>query len=650
MCGIFGFTSFNSNLDINDYRDITKSFLLLSETRGKDATGIVSISNKEIRLFKKNVPPKKLVKCIEYNQLFKDTFKNNDKIDDNHSLTILGHSRMVTSGSDDNNYNNQPVLIQNSLIFHNGIFSNYDYVKEKFGYEPKYEVDTEFIAYFLDNRFNDKKDINLIFNELDEIFEGTASLCVVNKSLNCLLLYTNNASLYYTYIKQLKLFAFASEEFTLISLNKKLGINSPILQLQNKKVLKVNIDNYEKEEFIYSTDELKIIDYSSYTNYNKQNNSNVINNRTSEDLLFYDYDKLINIKRCKNCLLPNSFPKIEFSLNGVCNYCNQYKSFDIKGKAELQRLVSSYKNNSVLVPFSGGRDSCYGLHFIVNELGLKPITYTYDWGMVTDLARRNIARMCGKLGVENILVSADIKKKRSNIGKNVSAWLKNPQLGIVPLFMAGDKQFFKEVNLVKFKTGIKLNIWSSNRLENTDFKSMFVGIKTNPNKKGIDEINQSQHLQMLKYYMTNYLSNPSYLNSSLIDTVKAYYSYYFEKREGYTLLFDYIAWDEKTIEDTIINEYNWETAPDTKSTWRIGDGTAPFYNYIYLTVAGFSENDTFRSNQIREGMITREQGMELIMRDNAPRYESMKWYFDTIGVDMESALKVINNIPKLYEL
>ena len=29
-------------------------------------------------------------------------------------------------------------------------------------------------------------------------------------------------------------------------------------------------------------------------------------------------------------------------------------------------------------------------------------TYTYDWGMVTDLGRRNISRMCADLGVENI--------------------------------------------------------------------------------------------------------------------------------------------------------------------------------------------------------------------------------------------------------
>ena len=32
----------------------------------------------------------------------------------------------------------------------------------------------------------------------------------------------------------------------------------------------------------------------------------------------------------------------------------------------------------------------------------------------------------------------------------------------------------------------------------------------------------------------------------------------------------------KIIEDTLINKYGWETAPDSNNTWRIGDGTAAF--------------------------------------------------------------------------
>ena len=75
------------------------------------------------------------------------------------------------------------------------------------------------------------------------------------------------------------------------------------------------------------------------------------------------------------------------------------------------------------------------------------------------------------------------------------------------------------------------------------------------------------------------------------------------RRQDYFHIFDYYRWDENEVNDTLIGKYDWETAIDTTTTWRIGDGTAGFYNYVYYTVAGFTEHDTFRSNQIREGQL-----------------------------------------------
>ena len=113
-------------------------------------------------------------------------------------------------------------------------------------------------------------------------------------------------------------------------------------------------------------------------------------------------------------------------------------------------------------------------------------------------------------------------------------------------------------------------------------------------------------------------------------------------------MFDYLLWDENEINNLITNEYNWELSVDTKNTWRIGDGTAAFYNYIYYLVAGFSEFDTFRSNQIREGMITREEALKFIEKDNIPRYETIKWYLEIIGLNFEDVIKKVNIIKRLY--
>lgn len=81
----------------------------------------------------------------------------------------------------------------------------------------------------------------------------------------------------------------------------------------------------------------------------------------------------------------------------------------------------------------------------------------------------------------------------------------------------------------------------------------------------------------------------------------------------------------------------------------IGDGKAAFYNYIYYTIAGFSEFDTFRSNQIREGIMTREQALALVQKENEPRFDSMEWYAQVVSFDLDRAIRVINSVPKRWE-
>ncbi|MEZ5149494.1 MAG: hypothetical protein R2759_21090, partial [Bacteroidales bacterium] len=344
---------------------------------------------------------------------------------------------------------------------------------------------------------------------------------------------------------------------------------------------------------------------------------------------------------------------IEYDDKGVCNYCNHYQMKNQpKPLDELKALVEPYKRKGsspdCIVPFSGGRDSTYTLHIVKEILGLNPIAYTYDWGMVTDLARRNIARVCGKLGVENIIVSADIRWKRENIRKNIKAWLKYPSLGMIPLFMAGDKFFFYYCNQVKKQTGIDLNIWGINDLENTDFKTGFAGLRPEFDKQRIYSISVLNQVRLFTFVGKNIIKSPGYINQSVFDSLGSFAARYIAPKKDYYHMFDYYRWDENEINNLIQHEYKWETAIDTKSTWRIGDGTASFYNYIYHTVAGFSEVDTFRSNQIREGMLDRETALKLVREENIPRYETLRWYLEILGLDFESTVKRINEIPKLY--
>jgi glucosamine--fructose-6-phosphate aminotransferase (isomerizing) len=606
MCGIFGIIS-NSNINKSDLKLLAHH----SQQRGKDSSGLIFLDNNKYQIYRADFSIDKLL----------------DKARPYKSSMVLGHSRLITNGLSDN----QPVVRDDIFVLHNGIIVNDNDIWSHLSQERKFKIDSEVIAGIALEHIQNERSINELPNVIMKQCKGVVSCALIIKSLGKLLLFSNNGSLYFG--SKANSFYFASEKY-------------PLNQLGCENISNIN-------NTFHIVDIPIPIDLSVNLKDFNQRTENLIPEfsyvKNQESLLEY---KKLNLKRCTKCILPETMPFIRFDDQGICNYCHHYKIRNKpKPKDELFKLVEPYRKSNGLeciVPFSGGRDSCYGLHLIVKDLGLKPVTYTYDWGMVTDLGRRNISRMCSELGVENIIVAADISQKRKNIRMNLEAWLKSPHLGMMAMLTAGDKHFFGYVEEVKKQTGIQLNLWGINPLEVTHFKSGFLGIKPDFEE---ERVYSHGAIKQLRYQLKRFramLESPGYFNSSIWDTLSGEYYRSFTEKKDYYHIFDYWRFEEDLVNKTLVDEYGWELAVDTTTTWRIGDGTAAFYNYVYYTVAGFTEHDTFRSNQIREGQMTRERALELVENENQPRYQNIRWYLDTLGLEFEMVIKIVNNIKKLY--
>jgi glutamine---fructose-6-phosphate transaminase (isomerizing) len=662
MCGIFGLIKRNNNPNTGKiFRDLFK----LSESRGKEAAGFAIKRQGKINVFKTPFPASTLIN----GDVFRDEIGNPLKGITGPFIGI-GHSRLVTDGYEQYDINNQPVVKNRMVVIHNGIIVNKHDLWEVYNEENRIsELDSELIPTIIENKLKAGQSFGTATGSLFKEIYGMTNFAILSDHYNNLLLATNNGSIYYINDLENGLFVFASERHILEELLKRNRINlskNSVTQLNPGWLISVNLDllSFQLAEIGDSLINLSVCEKKAEINYLKDNlpkkvyiNTSLEHKSTDVSSKFIDEyntrkDVIDNLKRCTKCLLPETFPYINFDVRGVCNYCNNYHTISYQGKEALIQVAKSCKRENgrpeCLVPFSGGRDSSYALHYVVKELGLKPIAFSYDWGMLTDLARRNQARMCGKLGVEHILVSADIRKKRKNIRQNVLAWLKRPDLGTIPLFMAGDKQYFYFANLLMKQNNLDLSVLGENLLETTNFKSGFCGIKPKFNKGNTYSLSRSDKLKMVAHYGKQYILNTAYLNSSLFDTVNSFKSYYIIKHRNLNI-YNYIKWDEEVISNVLLNEYKWETDPGTRTTWRIGDGTAAFYNYIYYIVAGFTENDTFRSNQIREGDLTREKAFDLSKKENKPRWDSIQWYCRTIGIDSDTTLSTINKIPALYQ-
>ena len=219
---------------------------------------------------------------------------------------------------------------------------------------------------------------------------------------------------------------------------------------------------------------------------------------------------------------------------------------------------------------------------------------------------------------------------------------------MVNIFTAGDKHFYKYIDHIKKETNISLNLWGYSPYEVTHFKAGFLGYPPDFETSRTYTYGAMKQLRYQFLRFKTMLQNPSYFNSSLWDSLSGEYYRSFKNKDDYYYIFDYLPWHENIVDKTLISEYNWELAKDTSTTWRIGDGTAGFYNYIYYTIAGFTEHDTFRSNQVREGVITRDQALKLVEKENKPRYQNISEYLEILDLDFESVINTINSAPKLW--
>jgi glucosamine--fructose-6-phosphate aminotransferase (isomerizing) len=656
MCGIFGvILSPKERGTIDDVISLTKSLFLNSEIRGKESTGfsLKSREKKQILVSRRSTCASSFIKHNDFKMLVSEM-----KASSGEGFSFLGHTRIATNGS--LVFDNQPIIKLGSVGVHNGIICNLDELwKRSNGIEREQIIDTELLFGLISKSIIDSKGYG-VFAALRNVFdqiEGTASFGLMLEKFQSLLLGSNCGSLYY--YKNSQFFAFASEKYILqksLTDSNLESKESEIKHLSATNFLCLNEISLEliKANFVDNNDidvklEVELFEIKDLTNeVSPIPFNNTIDDETLKSQLVYNPEVLRNLKRCTRCILPFTHPYIEFDVKGVCNYCRDY---DIrqrkkpKGLEALNSIVNEMKKkdgNNCIVMLSGGRDSCYALHVVKKELGLNPIAYSYDWGMLTDLGRRNQARMCAKLGVEHIIVSADIKSKRKFVRLNVEAFLHKPHLGTIGLFMAGDKAYHYYAYELQKVTGLPL-FNGGCPLEWTYFKEGFSEVKPSFMKKTtLDKFG------IILFFLKQALKNPMYLNASIWDNLKAF-RYYYATSLKVTNLFHYLPWDENVVNETLIKEYNWEVATDTSTTWRIGDGTAAFYNYIYCSVAGFTENDCFRSNQVLEGIISREKALEMALDENKPRLQALRWYCDTIGIDMEKAIKTINKIPKLYK-
>jgi tRNA(Ile)-lysidine synthase TilS/MesJ len=122
---------------------------------------------------------------------------------------------------------------------------------------------------------------------------------------------------------------------------------------------------------------------------------------------------LIPMKICTNCVLPETFPGISFDAGGRCSFCQKYRGSEaqeaVKDRFKEKFLkslegVRGKGSYDALAAYSGGKDSTFTLMMLKQEVNLKVLAITLDHGFVSPTAVRNIQHVTGVLDMDHLMV------------------------------------------------------------------------------------------------------------------------------------------------------------------------------------------------------------------------------------------------------
>jgi N-acetyl sugar amidotransferase len=123
---------------------------------------------------------------------------------------------------------------------------------------------------------------------------------------------------------------------------------------------------------------------------------------------------------CIKCTVSNQRPRISFDPHGVCSACNyaEYKRRHVdwnEREKELLELCKQHRKNNgeydVIVPCSGGKDGGFVAHQLKYRYGMNPLTVTWAPLKATDVGRRNLDAFVAS-GFDNILGTPNGKVTR----------------------------------------------------------------------------------------------------------------------------------------------------------------------------------------------------------------------------------------------
>jgi N-acetyl sugar amidotransferase len=363
---------------------------------------------------------------------------------------------------------------------------------------------------------------------------------------------------------------------------------------------------------------------------------------------------------CKRCVYPaNAKPGIVLDEHGICSGCRsfEHKTFLtdqvdwVARRRLLKELLGEYSERQrakknpydCIIPVSGGKDSHFQTWLIRREFGLNPLLVTYNHTFNTPLGIRNLTNLIQKL---------DCNLVRYTTAPGAALRLAKYMLGKI-----GDVTWHYHAGIMTFpiqaavQYDVPLIIWGEEGF------SELVGMHNLDDFVEFTKKKRQEHM-MRGFEPDDLLEEPD-CTLTRYDLAPFFYPPDEEiERVGVRGIYlsNYVLWNAREHAEFVIRELGFESAQRRDRTFNIYGKTDDIHanglhDYLKYLKFGYGRATDDAANEIRHGRMTREQGIELVMRYDPVRPFDMDIFLRKVGITEAEFMQLVDPMrdPAIWE-
>lgn len=351
---------------------------------------------------------------------------------------------------------------------------------------------------------------------------------------------------------------------------------------------------------------------------------------------------------CKKCVISNQRPRVHFNKDGICGQClyHEYKRSTInwdKREKELEELCNRYRSKDgtwdVIVPGSGGKDSCYVAYTLKKKYGMHPLTVTWGSAIPTDIGLKNFINYTSQF--DNILLSPNGEFHRK-LSKLTFSEFGDNFLPFIYGQLNSPLQISIKYNIPFIMYGENGEVENGGSLKNFDKGKMDIG--------GEDYFQQFTTDHPPEYWVKNFgvdfneLKNrympPSESDLKRIGVEEYFFSYFdnYNPQKSYEVAKKYCG---------------FKPNPDGRSEGTftdfasLDDKTDGFHYYMAFIKFGIGRATADAAKEIWNGHISRDEAVDLVQKyDSEFPAKYLKEFLEYIELDLAKLYKIINKFRR----